>query len=129
MLTLSYGYYKMETGDRGAVWFPAIEDNFQRLNDHTHNGTDSALIPPSSIVKTAFKTVISGASWGVDLGGSTYRQTITVPAGVAEINNYLVQFYVTATGERVFLEVVRVSATTYYVYSNLSTLAVTALYV
>lgn len=129
MLTLSYGYYKPESGDRGSVWFPRLEDNFQRLNDHTHNGTNSALIPPSSITKALFKSVISGASWGADLGGSTYRQTITVPAGVLEINDYLIQFYVTATGERVYPTVERVSATTYYVYSNSNSLAITAVYV
>ena len=44
MLTLSHGYEKPETGDKGSVFFPALEDNIQKLNDHNHNGLNSELL-------------------------------------------------------------------------------------
>lgn len=132
MLTLSYGYYKPQTGDRGSVWFPRLEDNFQRLNDHTHDGSNSALIPPSSITKATFTSSILAASWS-SLGGGNFKQTVTVPAGVAEINNYNIHFYATApggaVGRRIHPTVERVSAATYDVYVNDNTLALTAVYV
>lgn len=127
MLTLSYGYYKPQTGDKGSTWFPRIEDNFQRLNDHTHDGLNSALIPSSSITKTAFKSTILSTGW-TTLGGGNVKKTITVPAGVLEVNDYSIYFYITATGFRLLPTVERVSATTYDIYTN-SALALTAVYV
>ena len=41
MIVLSNGYKLPETGDFGDVWFPALEDNIQRINTHNHDGTDS----------------------------------------------------------------------------------------
>lgn len=128
MLTLSYGYFKPQTGDRGSVWFPRLEDNFQRLNDHNHDGSNSSLLTPAAISKALFKTVILSAAWS-SLGGGNYRQTITVPSGVTELNNYVVQFYVTATGVRVFPSFERQSATSYFVFTNDNSLGYTAIYV
>lgn len=128
MQTLSFGYKQPETGDPGSVWFPAIEDNIERLNDHTHNGTDSAQLTPSSLSKSAFKSTILAVGWSAGSNGN-YSQTITVPAGVTEINNYVVIFYITSSGVRVFPTMQRVSETTYTLTVNNSALALTAVYV
>lgn len=53
MITLSYGYEKPQNGDTGDVFFPALERDIQRLNDHTHDGVNSPFISaqaPSSMV-------------------------------------------------------------------------------
>jgi hypothetical protein len=44
MITLSYGFKKPELKDLGPVVFPALEDNWQQVNDHDHDGLNSAKI-------------------------------------------------------------------------------------
>jgi hypothetical protein len=63
-ITLSYGYKKPQTGDKGSSWFPDLEHDIQQLNDHTHNGVTSAKIPTTNI--SPVKYVLSG-SWTEDL--------------------------------------------------------------
>lgn len=126
METLSYGYYKPENGDKGSSWFPRMADNMDRLNSHSHNGTDSATLSVTSITKKT--SVISAGSWALVANG-TYSQTITVPAGIAEINSYLIKFYNTSTGYQYHLTWERVTATTYTLYINDNSIAITAVYV
>lgn len=102
-----------------------IADDLTRLDAHSHNGTDSPLLTPASI--TRYTTTIAGSGYTAD-GGGNFSKTITVPAAITEINNYMVSFYLTATGERLFITWERVSATTYKIHVNDSTLAITALY-
>ena len=47
-ITLSNGYIKPEDGDTGAVWFDALEDNIQRVNDHNHDGSNSEIVQQGS---------------------------------------------------------------------------------
>ena len=44
MIILSYGFKKPELKDLGPVVFPALEDNWQQVNDHDHDGLNSAKI-------------------------------------------------------------------------------------
>lgn len=125
--TLSFGFVRPQTGDRGSTFFPALEDNITQLNDHTHNGTNSANISPSAISVTGFTSAISSASWGAATNG-IYTQTITVPAGVTEINNYNVYFYNSSTYERLLLSMTRASATTYTVSINDNSVSLLAVY-
>ena len=126
MLTLSHGYKKPETGDRGSVWFPALEDDIQRLNDHDHDGINSELIPASSINK--YDQTLSFIDWVSD-GGGTYSQVVTTPAGIVDINDYFIKFYNAANGHQLHLSWERLTATTYTVRINDSSLNVVALYV
>ena len=72
--TLSKGYKLPSAGDDSTTWMSNIEDNIQRLNDHDHDGTDSALIDGSKISKaTAIEISDSDGSW-VDGGSSTYNR-------------------------------------------------------
>lgn len=48
MEILSYGYKKPVNGDTGDVFFPALEENIQKQNDHTHDGVNSAFIASQS---------------------------------------------------------------------------------
>lgn len=126
--TLSYGIVVPQTGDRGSVWFPAIEDNLEQLNDHNHNGTNSALLSPSAFSITGFTSTIASGSWGAVSGKSgLYEQTVTVPAAVTEVNNYDIHVY-NSSGHRLDLTIERQSATTYKIYINDNTLTLTAVY-
>lgn len=118
--TLSKGYKKPSAPAYGDTVFPAMEENIQLMNDHTHNGTNGALIANTA-------QSVSSADWGSDLGGGTYRQLLTVPTGFA---------YDTArmqvrrsTGEAVFPTIERASSTTFYLYTNNNSISYTINYV
>lgn len=125
MLTLTYGYKKPQTNDRGSTFFTPLEVDIQQLNDHYHNGVDSAPIPVTSLTKSS--ATIAAGSWGATSGGR-YRQEVTLPAGFTFANT---QFkFTTAAGNIAVLTVELGSAANkYYVYVNDNTLVLTALYV
>lgn len=124
MQTLTYGFLKPQTGDRGSVYFPALEDDIQQLNDHTHNGVDSALLSSSAF--TAITQSIASGSW-VLVSGGTYQQTVTVPAGITTLANWRVEF-LDASGHQQYLTMERVTTTTFKVYINDNTVTLTAQY-
>lgn len=117
MVTLSYGFKKPSAPDRGNIVFPAMEDNIQRLNDHTHDGSNSAPVPGSSIV--AGSTTLLAASW-VSLGGGHYRQQGTVPAGY-NFDTQTMSFRLTS-GHYIYPTVEKISATQFWVYTIDNTL-------
>lgn len=124
MLTLTNGFKKPQNGDDGSVWFPAMEDNIQQLNDHNHNGVNSELIP--SYLLTPTTQAISSAGW-VATSGGTYRQLVTVPNS-KNVSNGFVVFKNSSTFSQMFLQTEYVSATTYYVYINDNSVSLTAYY-
>ena len=120
MITLSKGYLLPQPPDTGDKFFPAMEFNIQRLNNHTHNGTDSQLLSSTS------QTILA-ANWSAaPIGGGIYRQLVTVPTGF----NYDVCqiWFKLSTGEYVYPSVEKQSTTQYYVYTNDNTLEYTAYY-
>lgn len=126
MLTLSKLFKKPQTGDKSSVWMPAIEDNFQQLNDHTHNGIDSEKIPGSSVY--AVSQVINPASWSLVSPGK-YSQIITMP-GTMLYDQHALAFKETGGNRRpVILAVERNSSNTFTVFTNDNALAVTVYYV
>jgi hypothetical protein len=131
MVTTSYGYRIPEAGDRakGALgWYESIEFDVQRLNDHTHNGIDSASLNVNAF--SPYSGTILAAGWTTS--GTTYAQDITTPVGIDDINNFNVKFIFTApvgsVGEVAYLNYDRLTATTYRVYCNDNTAAFTVLY-
>lgn len=124
--TTAYGYKIHAEGDPALTWMADDEANWSRMSAHDHDGVDSALLTPNAITK--YSTTVSGSSWGSDLGGGLYKQTITVPSGITEINSFDVMVYITSTGERIHPRVIRATATTYEIYSNDNTLACTVKY-
>jgi hypothetical protein len=80
MLTLSYGFKKPQSGDKGPVVFPAMELNVQKINDHTHDGTNSAKLPAQNFTTTT--QTIPHASWsGAGLPAGHFKQNMSIPAG------------------------------------------------
>lgn len=123
MLTLTYGRKKPEDGDRGSVFFDALEDNIVLDDAHTHNGSNSARLTSSS--STAVTQAIASGSWSAI--GSGYRQLVTCP-GVITYDTHATTFRNDADGAVLYLTTERVSSTSYYVYINDNTLDLTVLY-
>lgn len=121
--TLSYGFVKPADGDRGSTFWDHLADNIQQLNDHTHNGTNSSLLTSAS--SAAVVQTVLAASWAAS--GSGYRQLLTVPSGM-DIDTCNVIFRNSSTGEQYYLDTVKVSDTTFYVYINDNTIELKAIY-
>lgn len=121
--TLSNGYIKPQTGDRGSVFFPALESNIQKLNDHNHNGSNSEKLTADSI--EAITETILPASWALQANG-LYRALVTMP-GSLEFDTKGIQLRV--GNNPIYGEVEKVTANTFYVYVNDNTLTVTVLFI
>lgn len=110
MQTLTYGYLLPINPDTGDIVFPALAQDIQQLNDHNHDGINSAPLARNSA------NILPGAWVAAPIGGGLYRQLVTVPAGL----NYddVDLWFRLSTGEFVYPSVERVSNTTFYVYTN-----------
>lgn len=124
MQTLSYGFKKPGTGDTGAPVFTAMADNFQKLNDHDHDGSDSARLSPAS---TLVSTVAVLAAGWVDQGSGTYRQLVTMP-GALKYDEVQIGCKITSSLAPVHPTIEKVSATTFYVYTNDNSLGYTLVF-
>ena len=115
--TLTYGYKKPQDGDTGATFWDDLAFDIQRLNDHTHDGSDSAQLDSTSIAATT--ATISSASWVLTSGG-TYRQVVTMPPGL-DFDSYGKSFMINSgasAGHDVTLSIEKITNTTFYVYIN-----------
>jgi len=115
MITLSFGYKQPETGDLGSIVFPALEGNIVQLNDHTHDGLDSAKIDTGSI-NPLFIDVLA-AAWGVTIGNGLFKQTITLPA-VLSYDTTAFTTKLLSSGHLVFANIEKVSASQYDIFTN-----------
>jgi len=122
MQTLSNGYLLPETGDRGSVWFPALESNIQQLNDHNHNGSNSEKLNSEAIA--GLTDQILPAAWAVQPNG-LYRAALVMP-GSLEFDTKLIQLR--ANNKSLFAEIERVTSNSFYVYVNDNTLTVDVIY-
>jgi hypothetical protein len=124
METLSYGYKRPQTGDQGSTLFTALADNITRLNNHDHDGSDSAKLTAASVV--AITQAILAAAWVATSQGN-YRQLVTLPGALSydEISITIKN----SSGHIIFPTIEKVSVTTYYVYTNDNATAMTAVYV
>lgn len=110
MITLSYGYKKPQNPDTGDIVFPDLEDNWQQVNDHTHDGVDSALLAVQL-------QTISASGWtAIPAQPGTSSKLITVPTGF-NYDECQIDFRL-ATGEMIYPSIARVSATQYTIYTN-----------
>lgn len=121
MQTLSYGYLLPETGDAGSEWFPAIESNIQRLNDHDHKGVDSVKLDSESFELISDSIIPS--DWAAY--GGIYRALVTMP-GSLEFDTTAIQFR--TSDQDLYPSYEKITDNTFYVYSNDSSLTVEVLY-
>jgi len=126
MQTLTYGLKLPETGDKGSVFFPALEENIIQLDSHIHNGTDSPFLPPSSMNWT--QQTLLAANWE-DLTNGNYRQLASIPGSI-NYDTRQIFFRNQATGLYYpGLTVERASDSSFYVYINDNTVTLTVIYV
>lgn len=122
MQTLSNGYLLPDTGDRGSTWFPALESNIQKINDHNHNGSNSEKLTSESVVSTT-QQIIPG-DWALQ-GNGLYRATVLMP-GSLEFDTKLISL---RTNNKIVLgDIQRVTANSFYVFVNDNTLTVDVVY-
>jgi len=124
MGTLTYGYYKPEDGDKGKTLFEKLENNWQLVNDHNHDGVGSAKL--SSQALEASSQIAPNGSW-TSVGDGIYRQTITTVGGL-DHTKYNLAFYDNANGNRLYLDHEFISANSFYLYINDNTKDVKVLY-
>lgn len=117
MQTLSYGYKKPANPDTGDVVFPALESNWQKVNDHTHDGSNSAPLATAQVSVTA-------GGWLAYLSAGLYRQTVTVPTGFSYDTCSV--WIKRSTGEPAYPLMERIGTTSFYIYTNDNSLAYTA---
>lgn len=124
-ITLTYGQKIPEPNDRGAPLFQDLEDNFTRLDSHSHDGVDSPLLTAQAFVGVS-ETILA-AGWAT-YGGPTghYRQLVTMASGFL-FNTTKIGFR-TTSGQYIYPTVERVSNTTYYIYTIDNTQDVVAVY-
>ncbi len=123
--TLSHGYKKPSTGDRGSTWFSNLEDNITLSNSHAHDGTDGENILAKNITK-ATASVASG-SWAAVVGqAGTYSQTVTLPSGY--LMSTVQIHFLDPNGHQLMLSWEKASTTTYTVFINDNSLTLTAVY-
>lgn len=122
--TLTYGRQKPADGDKGQTVFDALEANIDLDDSHTHNGTDSAKIPASSLTKTV--QTISSGGWSLVANG-IYKQNVVITGGLA-FDNYDIQFRDTSDNSIVYLKAVKTATSAYDVYTNDNTLNLKAVY-
>lgn len=113
--TLSFGFVNPEDGDPASVWQPAINSTIEQLNDHNHDGVNSATISPASI--STLSTAVLSGNWVGD-GNGNFTQTISAPPAVTEVNDFYPKSYVDSTGEIVYLSSTRASSTTLTLTTN-----------
>lgn len=125
MQTLSNGYLLPETGDRGSVFFPALESNIQRLNGHTHNGSDSEKLNSEAIEAIVDTASLVPANWSLQANGQ-YRAAVTMP-GSLQFDTSTIQL---RTNDRMlYADVEKITINTFYVYVNDNSLTVAVLYI
>lgn len=120
----TFGYFVPADGDRGQTLFDALEANWQRVNDHSHNGVNSAKLSSASIASTS--QAISSANWALHTNG-LYRQLISTVGGLL-YENYNLMFRDSSNGDHLFLDTEKVGASQYYVYINDNTKDLTVSY-
>jgi hypothetical protein len=114
MIILTNGYKLPETGDFGNVWFVALEDNIQRVNDHNHDGTNSEILPSSSFQAAVISVVAANFS----PSGNEFRATINILGG-ASIDTKSIIARDPVTKDVCYLKVEKISASSFYLYTNI----------
>lgn len=114
--TLSFGYLRPANGDPANAWQPAINSTITQVNDHDHDGSNSANISPASI--TALLTTISVGDWGAADGDGNYTVSKAAPAAISEVNNFYPKVFVDSDGAVSYLSITRVDAGTISLTTN-----------
>lgn len=119
MIILAYGIKQPTNGDRGAVFFPALEELCQRMASHKHDDIDSHPIS-GGVIKVGTVNA-PNTNWALESLG-IYSQTVTLPAGFT-VANSLIEVRILSTNERVYAKVEQVTTTSIKVYTGVPTVS------
>ena len=100
--TLTNGRILPQAGDKGNVWFPALENNIALDDAHVHDGITSNLLPPTAIDKNIITITDSSSEFAVEANG-WYRTTVTIPDFSPVHKQQTLKFYLFSTGQEVGL--------------------------
>lgn len=117
MVVLSYGFKQPQNGDLGSVWFPALNFDIQRLNDHNHDGSNSAFIDSTNIVGGS--TPVLSANW-VLAETARYTQTLACPIDF-NMTDFTITVYDTVTGDIVNPTLTAATPTSFVIESMFNT--------
>ncbi len=127
--TLTYLFELPATGDRGSVFWPILEDNITKTNDHTHNGTNSAKLSAAAV--DAVVQTVTSAGWTLIADG-LYRQTVTIPVGITSLSGTYdtvgIELRDSTTGRKLLLPTEKLSSSTFYVWTNDNTQGIKVFY-
>jgi len=114
VITLSFGFQLPETGDTGPIVFPALEDNIQQLNDHTHDGVTSSKLNSGAINPLSIS--LASAAWALVANG-IYKQTVTLPGALSyDTTSFTVKLE--TSEDLVYPTIEKVSASQYDIFTN-----------
>lgn len=116
MIILSNGYKLPEIGDFGDVWFPALEDNIQRTNDHNHDGTNSNKIPSTSL--TALVQAVASGDFAVD--GDRFSATISLAGGAGNIDEKTVVLRDPTTKNPLHMDIEKIGLSQIKIYTEIA---------
>jgi len=124
METLSNGYLKPETGDRGNEFFPALESNIERVNAHNHNGSNSEKLNSEALVALTDETSLISSNWVLHSSG-IFRAVVTMP-GSLQFDTTTINLR--ANNRALYADIEKITINTFYVYVNDNSLNVKVLY-
>ena len=126
---LGYGFVMPDVSDESSTqWMVDQRINWQKVNDHTHDGINSAAISSVSFVKTNQNYDDTG--W-VLIGAGIYSQPVAMPVGF-EFDNCLMQFKITAgptVDEIWYPNIIKTGISSFDIYSNDNTIQFNVKYV
>jgi len=119
------GFEKPQAGDPGSIWFPILERNIDRVDQHDHNGTNSELLSPTAILKVS--TLVPATGWVVD--GFLFKQLVLLPAGF-DLDQAILSFRASGgvdDGDVIYPKWQRDTSTQFYLFMPVNDQAVTVL--
>lgn len=116
MIILSNGQKLPETGDFGDVWFPALEDNIQRNNDHDHDGTNSNQLSSQNILGVV-QSILSG-DFSAD--GDRLSATISLAGGAVTLDSKTVVLRDPTTKNPLYMDYEKVGTTQLKVFTDIA---------
>jgi hypothetical protein len=126
MQTLSYGYQIPGDGEKGPTVFPALNGNIQQINDHNHDGENSAPISAAAVGSKQIQ--IPAAQWASYPNAPVgfYRQVVAMAPGFAfDTKNVQIR---TAAGVYLYPTLEKIDNNSFFIYSTDPTLNLVANY-
>ena len=124
MITTTYGYKLPQDGDRGSIFWDALEFNISRVDQHDHDGSDSKKLTSVSIENSTQSVPNTG--WVLQ-GNGIYRQLVSMPSGLAFATSGI-EIRDAADNSIIYPTITKVGASSFYIFINDNTKNLTVVY-